>query len=165
MQKQLKRHLHRNYFWSGREKQYKNIIPRIIVEPFIEDSVFHELRDYKFFVFDGKVKFMYIASNRQSNKETCFDFFDCNFRHLPFTNGHPNSSVLISKPIHFDLMIELAEVLAQKIPFVRIDFYEANNQVYFGEYTFSHFSGFIPFNPETWDNKIGQYLSLTKCYE
>ena len=126
----------------------------------MEDNETHELRDYKFFAFDGKVKALFIASDRGSKEETKFDFFDENFNHLPFTNGHPNADIMPKKPQEFELMKELASKLSEKIPQVRIDFYEVNGQVYFGEITFFHWSGMTPFEPEEWDYKFGEWIKL-----
>ena len=127
----------------------------------MEDNISGELRDYKFFTFDGKVKAMFIAKDRfNDNEETKFDFFDENFNHLPFTNGHPNAIIPPEKPQNFDLMKELAEKLSKNIPHVRVDFYECNGKVYFGELTFFHWSGFKPFDPDEWDFKFGEWLKL-----
>ena len=159
--KKINASLSNNYFYSGREWPYKNVKPRIIAEVFMEDEVTHELRDYKFFCFDGKVKALFVASERQSeNEETKFDFFDEEYRHLPFTNGHPNADVIPKKPMQFDQMKQLAEILSEGLPHARIDLYEVNGKVYFGEITFSHWSGFVRFEPEEWDEKFGAWISL-----
>ena len=87
-------------------------------------------------------------------------FFDMEFNHLPFTNGHPNSDKAISKPKHFDLMIELAKKLSAGIPHVRVDFYESEGNIYFGELTFFHWGGMVSFEPEEWDYKFGDWLKI-----
>lgn len=153
--------LKKNFYWMGREWPYKNVKPRIIAEEYLEDSTTQELRDYKFFTFNGKVRAMFIASDRQNpNTDTKFDFYDRDFCHLPFTNGHPNSENPIKKPVTFNLMTNLAEQLSKDFPHVRVDFYEVDGKVYFGEMTFSHWSGFQPFKPEKWDQKFGEWLHL-----
>lgn len=150
-----------NYYWGQREWPYKNVKPRIIAEQFMEDEKTKELRDYKFFCFDGIPQALFIASDRNSNtEETKFDFFDMDFNHLPFTNGHPNAKELPAKPMCFEKMKELAAQLSKGIPQVRVDFYEVNGKVYFGEMTFSHWSGFTPFVPEEWDYKFGDWIQL-----
>lgn len=158
--KKLNACLKHNFYYAQREWPYKNVKPRIIAEKYMEDNETHELRDYKFFAFDGKVKALFIASDRGSKEETKFDFFDENFNHLPFTNGHPNADIMPKKPQEFELMKELASKLSEKIPQVRIDFYEVNGQVYFGEITFFHWSGMTPFEPEEWDYKLGEWIKL-----
>ena len=155
--------MRRNYYKSYREWPYKNVRPRIIVEEYMEDSKTKELRDYKFFCFDGVVQAMFIASDRQNEREdTKFDFFDKNFNHLALTNGHPNASVLPNKPEKFDEMIHLCELLSKGIPQVRVDFYEVDSKVFFGEMTFAHWGGFTPFQPSDWDYKFGSWITLPK---
>ena len=120
-----------------------------------------ELKDYKFFCFNGEPKFMFIASDRFTpNTETKFDFFDMDFNHLPFLNGHPNASVPILKPRNFEEMKKLASNLSKGIPHVRVDFYNIKGKIFFGEMTFFHWSGFVPFEPEEWDIKFGDMLKL-----
>lgn len=153
--------LRHNFFWGMREWPYKDIKPRIIAEQYMEDNASGELRDYKFFCFDGKVKALFIASDRMTQgEETKFDFFDADYNHLPFRNGHPNASVLPNKPLNFDKMKELAAQLSAGYPQVRVDLYEVNGKVYFGELTFFHCSGMTPFEPEDWDYKFGEWLTL-----
>ena len=152
--------LKKNFFWSSREWPYKNVRPRIIVEEYMEDKNDKELRDYKLFCFNGKFKMMFIATNRQGEGETYFDFFDNKFKHLPFTNGHQNAPEEPHRPLKFDDMKDLAEKLSSGIPQVRIDFYEVNGKVYFGEMTFFHMSGMAPFVPEEWDKRLGDMIDL-----
>lgn len=156
----INKSLHRNYFWKGREWPYKNVKPRIIAEEYMVDESGYELKDYKFFAFDGEVKAMFIATDRTAKTETCFDFFDRDFNHLPFTNGHPNSTRKIEKPENYEKMIELAEILSKGIPQSRIDFYNISGKIYFGEITFFHWSGLMPFEPGEWDETFGSWINL-----
>ncbi len=158
--KKINKCLKNNYFFGGREWPYKNVKPRIIIEPYLEEKKYGELRDYKFFTFSGKVKFMFIASNRQGNGDTYFDFYDEKFNHLDIINGHSNNPTPPEKPLNFNKMIELAEKLSKNIKHVRIDFYEVDGKIYFGEMTFYHWSGFVPFSPEKWDKIIGSYIKI-----
>lgn len=156
----LKFGLNKNYFWQNREWPYKNIKPRIIAEQYLCDDS-NELRDYKFFCFDGQVKALFVATDRMSDsEETKFDFFDSNFQHLDIRNGHPNSLKPLKKPLLFEEMKYLASKLSRGIPHLRVDFYEVDGQVYFGELTFFHWSGFTPFEPKKWDEIFGQWISL-----
>lgn len=153
--------LNNNYYLQGREWPYKNVKHRIIAEKYMVDESGYELKDYKFFCFNGIAKVMFIASDRQNtNEETKFDFFDMEFNHLPFTNGHPNSNKIIIKPKSFEKMKKLAEILSEGISQVRIDFYDINGNIYFGEMTFSHWSGFVPFIPDEWDYRLGSMINL-----
>ena len=154
--------LKKSFYYFGREYPYKDVKHRIIAEKYMEDSAVHELRDYKFFTFNGKVKALFVAADRQTKgKPTTFDFFDENYNHLPIKQGHPNAAKVPDKPVCFDEMKTLAEKLAEGIPHVRVDFYEVNGNVYVGELTFYHFSGFTPFVPQEWDYKFGEWLDLT----
>ena len=153
--------LQNNYYVYSREKDYRDIPRRIIAEEYKEDDETKDLRDYKFFCFDGVPKVLFIATERQSEEEeTKFDFFDVDFNHLPFTNGHPNAAIPPEKPKCFEEMKELAAKLSKGIPHVRVDFYEANGQVYFGEMTYSHWGGMKPFEPEEWDKILGDWIHL-----
>lgn len=159
--KKLEKSLKTDYYIYSREKAYKDIPRRIIAEEYKEDTNTKELRDYKFFCFNGEPKLLFVASDRQTaGEETKFDFFDMDYNHLPFTNGHPNAVVPPQKPIKFDEMKLLAGKLSYGIPHVRIDFYEVNGHVYFGEMTFSHWGGMTPFEPEEWDYKLGGWIHL-----
>lgn len=158
--KKINKSIKRNFYWANREWPYKDVKPCIIAEQYMVDDSGYELRDYKFFCFDGEPKAMFIATDRSSHSSTKFDFFDMDFNHLPFTNGHPCADKTPEKPKGFDEMVRLAKVLSQGIKQVRVDFYEINGRVYFGEMTFSHWSGMVPFKPEEWDYKFGEWINL-----
>lgn len=158
----LRKGLKQNYYINSREWPYKNVPRRILAEKYIDPAPnMDDLPDYKFFCFNGAVKALFIATDRNKGVHaTRFDFFDEDFNHLPFTNGHPNAEVLPSKPKMFEDMKQLASRLSQGIPQVRIDFYEVGDQIYFGEMTFFHWSGMVSFEPEEWDYKFGEWISL-----
>ena len=158
--KKIEGSLKQNYFWEGREWPYKSVKPRIIAEQYLEDTETQELRDYKFFTFGGEMKLLFIATDRFGTEETKFDFFDKDFQHQPFTNGHPNAKHMPQKPQNFELMKELAEKLSEGIPQLRVDFYEVDGKVYFGELTFYHWSGIVPFDPPEWDRTLGEWIPL-----
>ena len=163
VRKGLKRGLKEDYYVRSREYAYKGIPRKIIAEEYVEDAETHELRDYKFFCFNGVPKALFIASGRlQGEEAVTFDFFDMDYNHLPFTNGHPNAKVCPQKPKCFEEMKRLAALLSQGLPHVRVDFYEANGKVYFGEFTFSHWGGLKPFDPEEWDYTFGSWIELPK---
>ncbi|AOZ97019.1 ATP-grasp fold amidoligase family protein [Butyrivibrio hungatei] len=159
--KRITNSLRLNYFWIGREWPYKNLSPRIIVEQYLEDTKHNEVRDYKFFCFDGRPKLMYIATNRQGKSETYFDFFDMDGNHLDIVNAHSNAPVIPDLPCKFEEMKLLAEKLSTGLKHVRIDFYEVNGKVFFGEFTLFHMSGFRRFIPDKWDRIIGDWLNLS----
>lgn len=159
--KKITKSLKRDYYMGTREWPYKNVPHRIIAEQYMVDESGYELKDYKWFCFDGKVKALFIATDRGNpDTDTKFDFFDENFNHLPFTNGHPNANREIPKPRGFEEMKRLAEVLSRDIPHLRVDFYDINGKIYFGELTFFHWSGFVPFTPKEWDVTFGNWIKL-----
>jgi len=163
VRKNLNDGLKENYYKNYREWPYKDVNRKIIAEKYMVDESGYELKDYKFFCFDGEVKYLFIAKDRENkNVETKFDFFDENFNHLPITNGHPNSEPPYFKPDGFDKMKELASKLSKGIPQLRVDFYNINGQIYFGELTFFHWSGLVPFDPPKYDKIFGDNIKLPK---
>lgn len=159
--RKLKKSLSQNYYYYGFEWPYKNVKPRIIAEKYMYDSQLNYLPDYKFFCFDGEVKALFVATERYvKDVEVKFDFYDPDFNHLPFTKLHPNSSSIINKPQTFEEMKELASKLSIGFPHVRVDFYEIDGQVYFGEMTFFHDAGWTKFEPQEWDYTFGSWIKL-----
>lgn len=158
--KKLTYFLNRRYYDYNREWPYKNVKPRIIAEQYMEDSTYGELRDYKFFTFGGVPKVLYIAQGRGKGEPTVADFFDMDFNHLPFTIDHDTAEVPPEKPQNFELMKKLAAKLSEGTPQLRVDFYEVDGRVYFGEMTFFHCSGLAPFHPKEWDRIFGDWVTL-----
>lgn len=151
----------KSFQWS-REYPYYNVVPRIIAEEYVETPN-NELSDYKFFCFNGEPKFLFVGTERQKKgEEVKFDFFDMNFHHLPLKNGHQNAKITPTKPNNFEEMVEIARKLSHNFPHVRVDLYNVNGKIYFGELTFFHFAGFVLFDPIEWDEKFGEYLTLPK---
>ena len=156
----IEKSLKRDFYSSAREWPYKNVKKRIIAEEYVEDAKTKELRDYKFFCFNGEAKIMFISKDRQNRNEPYMDFFDMNFNHLDIKRGHPNAPVLPQKPDNFELMIKLANVLSKGFPELRVDFYEANGKVLFGELTLFPAAGLVPFDPPKWDRIMGEWIKL-----
>ena len=155
-----------NGFWYGREWPYKGVKPLLLAEPFLEDSKTHELRDYKVFVFNGVVKMMLVASDRQRKGESVkFDFFDIKGNHLNIVNDHPQASKIPELPVSFRKMIELAERLSQGLPHLRVDFYEVDGTIYIGEFTLYHGSGLMSWKPDEWNEIMGGWLHLPEKHE
>ena len=149
----------RDYTKFNKEYPYKNVPHRFIAEQYIEDESGYELKDYKFFCFYGKPEFLFVATGRQSG-DVRFDFFDTDFNHIEVLNGHDNADIRPIKPLNFDKMLEIASKISENIPHVRVDLYNVNGKIYFGEMTFFHFSGMTPFEPESYDFKFGDFLKL-----
>lgn len=157
--KQLNRCLRRKHSKGGLEWVYDDVPPKIIAEKYMEDSITGELRDYKFFAFDGFVPALFVATERGTG-HVKFDYFDADFNHLELTQSHPNATFPINKPETFEEMKRIASELSKGIPHVRVDLYEVNGKVYFGEMTFFHYGGHTPFNPVSWDRTFGDWIKL-----
>lgn len=142
-----------------KEWPYKNVKPRILAEEFKVDES-GDLRDYKFYCFNGEPKVFLVASERFSGHSTYFDYFDMDGNHLPFTQGGENNPILPKLPSTFEEMRQVAQELSQGIPHVRIDLYSVDDKVYFGEFTFFDSSGYEKFTPNKWDFIFGEWLKL-----
>lgn len=149
---------------TNKEWPYKNVVRRVIAEEYKEDSKTKELRDYKFFCFNGEPKILFIASGRSSQTEPNFDFFDMNFNRLNMRSAHPISDVrnMPQKPDTFEEMKQIAAKLSEGLPQVRIDLYDVDGHVYFGEFTFFHWAGIGSFEPKDWELKMGDWIKLPK---
>lgn len=158
--KKLSRALRRNYYYVGREWPYKNVPKKIIAEKYMEDTVTAELRDYKFFCFNGRVKYFNIDFDRFIGHRA--NYYSPDGKLLEFGKAAcpPDFEKQLSMPRALKKMIELAEILSADCPFMRVDFYEVNGDVYFGEMTFYPASGFGKFQPEEWDATLGSWLVL-----
>ena len=156
--------LKQNLYKIWREWPYKNVHRRVIAERFIEPSIEDkDLNDYKFFCFNGVVKGLFVATDRQTpNEKVKFDFFDAEYNHLPFRQGHDHAKKTPPKPENFELMKKIAGQLSKGIPHVRVDLYDLGDKILFGELTFFHFSGMVPFEPKEWDMYYGDMLNLPK---
>lgn len=160
VRKIIKRSLKRNFYYYSREWPYKDVKPRIICEKYLVDESGYELKDYKVACFNGKAKFFYVCLNR-TPKSCNIDMYDMNWNPMPFYQVlHPNSGTFVSKPRNFDKMVEIAEKLAKNLPYLRVDFYEPNGELFMGELTFFHGSGFEPYIPESYDYLMGSWLKL-----
>ena len=159
---ELKSGLAQNYYLNGREWPYKNVSRKIICEKYMTDETGKNLRDYKFYCFDGKPKIVGIYQDRNSDKETTGDFFDMNFEWVDLKFGMPNALNKPQKPQKFQEMIKIAEILSEGIPEVRVDLYISNNKIYFGELTFFDGGGFDKIEPLEWDYKLGSWITLPK---
>lgn len=147
-----------NYFWNCREWPYKNIQPKIIIDRYLDDHTGNELRDYKFWCFNGKPVYMYCTIKGKGIFE---NFYDMDFNIVPIDHGFPRNVPEFNKPNNFELMKELATKLSDGVPFVRVDFFDVEGKVYFGEFTFFDWGGLRPFNGD-WDEKLGELLQLPK---
>lgn len=116
--------------------------------------------DYKFLCFNGKAKVVFTCTERFEESGLKVTFFDLNWRKLDFERHYPSSKKVICRPKNLKLMKNLAEKLSDGISFVRIDFYEIEDRVYFSEMTFFPGGGMEEFSPTEWDYVLGQWINL-----
>lgn len=147
-------------YLNFREWPYKNITKRIIAEKYMTEADKGDLKDYKFFCFNGKVKVLKIDFDRFIEHRA--NYFDRELNLLPFGEVlcPPNFNKKLERPENFDKMLQIAETISSSIPFVRVDLYNSNGKIYFGEMTFYPASGLGKFDPDEWDIKMGEWLTL-----
>ena len=157
---QLRPGAKRSGYWYGREWPYKNVKPCIITENYMVDESGTELKDYKFFCFEGRVKCMKVDFGRF--REHHANYYDAEMNLLNFgeANIPPVYNHIIEKPKNFEIMVELAEKLSNGIPFIRVDFYNINGKIYFGELTLYPASGMGQFTSKEWDRTLGDWIKL-----
>lgn len=144
------------WFAYGYEMQYKFIPPKIIAETYIQPECgATDLRDYKFLCFDGKVCFIWVDEGRYHNHRRFI--FDSEWNLMPFNQMYPVEQQSIKRPDNLKEMITIAEKLATGFDHVRVDLYNSNGKIYFGEMTFTNGSGFEAIVPSEWDEKLGEY--------
>lgn len=157
--KGLKARARMSYYVYNKEYPYKYIKPRYIAEAYLVDESGYELKDYKFFCFNGVPRFVQIDFDRYtSHKRNVYDV-DWNLLDLQikFPKGHER---VFEKPANYEEMLYVAGKLSEGIPHVRVDLYNVNGKIYFGEMTFFHGSGMECFSPVEWDYKFGEYINL-----
>lgn len=157
----MDRWLRTDYYLKNREWVYKGLKPRIICERYLSQAnTDSALTDYKFYSFNGEVKYCQVIRDRGENET--IDFYDLNWNKMPFNGLRkcPMSKEKHQKPINYEKMIELAEELSFNFPFVRVDFYNLDGRIIFGELTFFPSSGMGHFTPEEWNEKIGSLVEL-----
>ncbi len=155
----INKFLNNNFYWVGREWPYKYIKRRIIAEPYLTDESGVELKDYKVFNFNGESKFIQVDFDRFVDHKR--NLYTLDWEYIDAVIGFPTDpTYCIKKPKCLNKMLELAGILSYGIPHVRTDFYCIGDQVYFGEMTFYHGSGFEKITPESFEMKMGEWLTL-----
>ena len=160
--KKITKSLKRDFFWRSREYQYAGVQQRVLAEKYMEDET-GELKDYKFFCFDGEPKVLFYASDRYAKGKggVKFDYYDMDFNLLPISSsGHGHSDIPLTITPTLEKMKKIAAKLSKGYPHLRVDLYNINGHIYFGELTFHHDGGIVPFEPEEWDYKLGEMIHL-----
>lgn len=148
---------------GGREwVYYSGKKHRIIIEEYInaEDTP-GGLIDYKFFCYDGKPKWVYVIADRKMGVSAGLAIYDSNFKRLKAQrNDEQPLKRKIDKPINFERMKEIASILSSDFPHARIDLYNRNGKILFGEITFFDGSGYMTFTPDSFDYEMGKGFKL-----
>lgn len=160
VKEKLKGYLEKNFYYYAREWPYLNIKPKIIAEEYIGKEIKEPINDYKLMCFNGKHKCSFVCSERFDKTRLKVTFYDADWKLMPFERHYPKSNNIVEKPYNYFKMIEFAETLSKNIPFLRVDFYEVEKKVYFGELTFYPGAGFEEFDPFEWDIKLGEWIKL-----
>ncbi len=148
----------------GREWCYKGCKPRILIEKLLPRNEFNDLPDYKFFCFQGRVFCLYTMIDYTDNHDNGkLGFYDRKFKQLPYYRlDFDPITEPIHKPACFDEMVKIAEELSKDFPHVRVDFYDVNGSVVFGELTFYNACGYTKFKPDKFDYIMGDKFVLPK---
>lgn len=160
--------LRKNYYHKTREWQYKNIEPRIIVEKLLQDSNGKVPMDYKIHCFNGIVNMIQVDIGRGTTGH-CRNWYNADWKREPYRWSSLKENGKFTDPSEEDVpppktlkkMIELSEVLSKEFDYVRVDWYDVDGDLYFGELTFHHDGGSKPILPEEWDYELGRRLKLT----
>lgn len=168
----LRDSMNSDIYRSLREWPYKDVKKRVLAEKYMapKDMVnnpIYDLSDYKFFCFNGEPKYCQVIRDRHSKES--IDFYDMNWRHQEFVGLNPvtssgknlvNGVNPVPRPLLLDDMICVCHKLSKNMKFVRIDMYVIDNRIYFGEITFYPASGIGLFNPDKWNEELGNLISL-----
>ncbi len=152
--------LSKNYYEKYREWAYKDVPPRVIAEKFMQDDSGEELSDYKVMCFGGEPKIIQVHHGRFSYHTQ--DIYDQDWNKMDIDQGAtmPTSPEEMPKPAFLEEMLRLSRTLAEGFPEVRVDWYYAENHLYFGEMTFYDAAGWDDFRPDIWNKIIGDWIVL-----
>lgn len=154
VKKKLESWLKRNYYWEHRERAYGKIEPRIIIEKFLIDNI----SDYKFYCFNGDVKLVQVISDRESKKS--INFYNLDWKKLNIKRVGVSNYKDFEMPQNFDEMVNISKKLSKIHKFVRVDLYNIEGEIIFGELTFFPTAGFSNFNNKKYDYLLGSWLNI-----
>ena len=141
---------------AGREWAYQNCMPRIVVEQYLENSEGGSLIDYKLFCFNGDPKYQYVVADRKPGVYAYIGIYDINFNKLPvYRCDEQRPDYVVPKPKNYEMMVEIARKLSEDFPHVRVDLYNIDGVIYFGELTFYDGSGYFHYDPDSFDFEMG----------
>jgi len=145
----------------GREWGYYNIKPRITCEKLLEKDKNNDLIDYKFFCFNGEPYCLYVIVERFLEDGIKLGIFDIEFNLMPYRRSDIRGLKKdVPKPKNYSRMLEIAKELSKDFPFVRVDLYNIDGCIYFGELTFYDGSGYKGYIPDEFDFILGEKFKL-----
>jgi hypothetical protein len=154
-----------NYYYLDREWQYKNMKPTIIVEKLLFDKNGKIPNDYKLHCINGRVEFVYVSVDREGKNKR--NIYDRDWKPVPFVFAGKDKikkgnirGEEIEPPVSYQVMLTFAEKIASLYDYVRVDFYDVDGKLFFGEVTHHHGGGFDQIRPLEWDYKLGEKISL-----
>lgn len=164
LEKTINKHLKQDFYYPFREWPYKNVKPRIIIEEYMEDKFYHELIDYKIYAFNGKCDYVMVCFDRfKDNVKFIYFDRDWNIKKTFSNDGIKyGDNINLKRPNNLDLMFKYAEELSKNIPFVRVDFYEVNGKLYFGEFTFFPSGGFDDTRTDDTTKYLNEQLKISE---
>jgi hypothetical protein len=149
-----------NYYRFGREWAYKGLPRKILAEKLLLTQNGSIPKDYKFFCFHGKVKLIQVDYDRFGDQKR--NLFNPNFELIEGKLLYPPYGQPVQRPQNLDEAITIAEALATDFSFIRVDLYLMKDHIYFGELTNYPGNGFVPFQPEKLEYKVGTWLDLNR---
>lgn len=162
VKKKIVKSLKNNFYWIGREYQYKNIMPKIICEEYITENG-EVPEDYKIYCFNGNPDAILVCKGRfaAGSHRAQYYFYDHTWSFLPYNKGDTKKNdPEVEKPENLDEMLEIAKKLSEDFIFARIDLYNIKGKIYFGEITLSPNSGFDPDITIETDKLFGEKLKI-----
>ena len=163
LQQKCRRWLVGNYYYKSQEWQYKNIKPCILVEKLLLDKNGHIPNDYKLHFINGELQFVYCSIDREGKNYRSIYSPEWKRINMEWVERESHRGMVgddIACPESFGDMVSIGIQIAQKFKYVRVDFYDVDGKMYYGEITLHHGSGYDTFEPEEWDLYYGNKLKL-----
>ena len=157
---EIARWLATDYYRLRREWAYRGIRPRVVCERYLENREFGELVDYKFYCFNDRPWMLFVCTGRFGPPGLCYSAFDLQWNPMPVHKGKPGSPLPLERPANLDEMVAVAGELCRGFPFVRVDLYNVEGRLFFGELTFYPDAGLCPFSPPEYNEIFGDRFVL-----
>ena len=158
IKKKINHFLKHNYYLKHREWPYKNVKPRIIIEEYLSDT----MNDYKFQCFNGKLDSVFVCEGRNTKKGVKYYYFDSDWNYLNYCDYKDidNKNFDLLKPKNYDKMLKIVNIICEKFKQVRVDLYNIDGKIYFGEITFFTNAGYDTTISKEADLLMGERLIL-----